>query len=451
VPRIKDLIRQPDEYRRCLVDRNKGDLVPHFDRGLDLYEQWKRLVSSIGNLRQELNQLSAEYAKTRDQGLVETSREVKDRIRAAEQREAEVSADLSRVEIALPNWIASDVPPGEGEAAVRVIAYAGVPRVHTDGVEAFRRLYPGADFEVAAAPPFHHYDLVGDLVDQEIAGKVAQSRFYYEFDELVILDFAITLYALEFFRARGYGQKLMITPYLLRRSVEERITYLEAFQDTIYEIEKDEFILLPSSEHSVVAYYMNRIFDREQLPLRVMAWSPCFRREAGAHGRDTRGIFRVRQFHKLELHSILPAGEDDAEVERMRVDIQDLLLTLGLPNRSVVVPRVDMDKRATRQVDVETWLPGQGAYRETHSIATLGTWVAEKVKMRYRPGAGRTEFTRNVYGTGAAAQRLICAIAENHYDHATSSIRIPGPLAKYMMGVTQVPVKRAVSPGSAER
>jgi seryl-tRNA synthetase len=243
---------------------------------------------------------------------------------------------------------------------------------------------------------------------------------------------------MEFFRSKGYGSRMMVTPYLMRRSVEEKITFFEAFQDTIFEVESEKMILIPSSEHSIVAFYQNRLFEEGELPIRVIAWSPSFRKEAGAHGKDTRGIFRVKQFHKVEIHSIVEQGQDMEELDRMTSDVQDFLDTLQLPNRSVILPTGDMDKRALKQVDVETWMPAQGAYRETHSLATLGTWVSEKLQLRYRTDKNKKNLTCNIYATAAAIQRLICAIIENHYDPTSQSVHIPQVLMKYMMDVTEI-------------
>ena len=140
----------------------------------------------------------------------------------------------------------------------------------------------------------------------------------------------------------------------------------------------------------------------------------------------------------MELHSILKKDEDIPEIYRITDDVQEFLLSLGLPNRAVIVPSGDMDKRALIQIDVETWFPAQNKYRETHSIATLGTWVSEKLRLRYRLPKGKKELTRNVYATGVAVERLICAIVENHYDPDTATIKIPKPLQKYTMGIKEI-------------
>ena len=463
MPTIRELRERADAYREVLAKKGAAGMVAPFERGLAAYGEWTGLRQQIDQLRSEQKQLSKQigaYIGKQKAGTLaaddvdprETATAMKGQIAALEESERTVEAELRGIEMRLPGWLADDVPEGDDEAAARPLEYRGTPAVAPSFADEFAAAHAGAEsrpYDVAATggEPFAHYGLVGSLVDQERAGEVAQSRFYYELDDLVLLDFAISMWAMEFFRSRGF-EKMMVTPYMLRKSVEERICYIEAFEDTIFEVpdrdaqESGDLVLLPSSEHSIVAYYLDTIFTPDELPKRVTAWSPCFRREAGAR-KDTRGLFRVKQFHKVEVHSIVPAEQAAAELEKLRVDVQDFLDSLELPNRSVVIAAGDMDKRATKQIDVETWMPAQGRYAETHSIATLGEWVSEKAKIRVKVGEGkgsRNELVHNLYATAVAVQRMMCAIAENHYDAATRSIRVPSVLHKYMMGVEEIAV-----------
>ena len=423
-----------------LMQRKTENIIPYFEKGVEKYKEWKNSNSYLQTLREKLNKLSKEYSRTKNPALIDESKKLKLEIQRVTEYTKKLEEEIARIELLLPNWLMKEVPIGYGEEYEKPIKYVGKPKVWEKVVNQFEQMYPGVEYETIFNEPYHHYNLVGKLIDQERAGNIAASRFYYLFDELVLLDLAISMYAIEFFRNKGYADRLMITPYLMRRDIEEKITYFEAFEDTIFEIEKDNLLLIPSSEHSILAYYENTIFNSEELPIRIMAWTPCFRREAGAHGKDTKGIFRVRQFHKVELHTILKKDEDIPEIYKNAEDVQEFLLSLGLPNRAVIVPSGDMDKRALIQIDVETWFPAQGKYRETHSIATLGTWVSEKLKLRYRLPDGRKELTRNVYATGAAVERLICAIIENHYDPDNKTIKIPEPLQKYSMGIKEIPI-----------
>lgn len=438
MPKIKALIEQIEDYKKVLQLKRANFVLPYLKEGIKKYQEWRKIHLRLQALQEKLNQLSQEYYKTKDKSVIKKTEVIKKQIKVLKKNVKELEKRIGEIEIMLPNWIDGSVPAGYGDEDEKALSYVGVPKVWEKYESEFKKNYPQVDYQPIAYKPFHHYDLVGRFIDQKRAGEVAISRFYYEFDEIVLLDFAITMYAIEFFRKKHYGDKLMIPPYLMRKSVEENITYFEAFKDTIFEVEKNNLVLIPTSEHPIVAYYKDRIFSQDNLPKRIMAWSPSFRREAGTHNKDTRGIFRVRQFHKLELHSILKKGEDIQEMKRVTKDVQDFLLSLGLPNRSVIVPSGDMDKRALKQIDIETWFPGQGKFRETHSIATVGTWISEKLKLRYKLPGGKKEFTRNLYSTGAVSQRLICAIAENGYSPEHREIVIPDPLKKYMMGVTKI-------------
>jgi seryl-tRNA synthetase len=441
MPRIKDLVKNVEEYKKCLQNRKLENLIPKFEEGLNKYKEWKRLNLQLQKLRERINKLSVEYQKTEKKELLEESKEIKNQTKILEEKVKILEEEIEKIELLLPNYMLDNVPVGVGEEHEKPIKYAGSPKVWKKYQKNFEQLYPGVEYQAIDYEPFHHYNLVGKLIDQEKAGKIATSRFYYLFDELVLLDLAIAMYAIDFFKNKGYADKLMITPYLMRKSVEEKITYFEVFEEAIFNMEKDDLLLIPSSEHTILAYYKDTIFNSEELPKRITAFSACFRREAGAHGKDTKGIFRVRQFHKVELHSIVKKDEDLPEMYKMVEDAQEFLLSLGLPNRAVIVPSGDMDKRALLQIDIETWFPAEGRYRETHTMATMGTWVSEKIKLRYRTKAEK-ELARNVYGTGAAAERLICAIAENHYDPNTKAIKIPEPLRKYIGEITEIKIEK---------
>ncbi|MEM4598379.1 MAG: aminoacyl--tRNA ligase-related protein [Candidatus Diapherotrites archaeon] len=437
MPFIKNLIGNKEQYIQVLnIRKTPENIIESFKQGTRLYAEWNDNGKKIQDLRTERNKLSKEYGKKKEEAILRKAEKIKKEIENLEKRQKECEEKLRAIELMLPNWLAEDVPREENGSS-KPIEYFGVPKVLNSNVSEFEKRYPDVQY-IQTDEVLHHYDLVGKLIEQDIAGEIAGSRFYCEFDELVILDFALTMYALEFFRKKGYANRLLITPYLMKKSVEEKITYFTSFADTIFELEKDGLVLIPSSEHTIVAFYSDKIFEEKELPLRVMAWSPCFRKEAGAHGKDTKGIFRAKQFHKLEIHSIMPQDDDLDEVERIRKDVQEFMFSLGLPNRSVIVHAADTDMRALKQVDVETWMPGQNQYRETHSIATMGTWVSEKVKMRYTTKSHERLPTNNVYATAVANQRTICAIVENHYSPKEKAIQIPKPLQKYTFGVDKI-------------
>jgi seryl-tRNA synthetase len=436
MPKLKDLINREQDYIENLKNKNAESLVAEFKEGLQIYNNWKKTVTELNDMQAQMNTLSKEYGKNReDTQLFEKLNGIKEGIKNIKKTERDLAEKISELEIKLPNYTHQDVPIGnEGDEIV--ISYTGIPKVSLDFKDTFEK-DNNTEYKLVNYKPYHHYDLVGKYIDQEIAGKLAMSRFYYEFDDIVMLDFALTMYTIEFFRNKKYINKLMIPPYVLKSEVEEKITYFQAFQDTIFKIEKDNLLLIPSSEHSIAAYYTDTNFKPEDLPYRILAWSPCFRKEAGAHGKDTRGIFRVKQFQKLELHSIVKNGEGLEEINKLSDDIQEFMLNLNLPTRRIIVASGDMDKRALKQIDIETWMPGQGKYRETHSIATLGNWLSEKLRIRCKSKKTK-ELAENVYATAIAIQRTMCAIVENNYDPDTNSVKVPEVLHKYIMGIEEI-------------
>ena len=439
MPKMKNVAENEEKFRGVLKARGiDAKIGPKLDEGLKIYTEWKQTNPKLGAMRAEMNKLAEQFNKTKDKQLLEKTKEIKTKIAELELTVRKQEETIEKIEIVLPNWLDPTVPIGvEGEG--KNLKYVGRPKVTADAEKEFAKNYPGVGFDRIDYKPFHHYDLVWNLVDQEKAGEVAQARFYYELGDLVLLDFALSMYAIEFFRKKGYAGTLMIPPYMLRKEIEAKTTYFEAFEDTLFEVEKEGLVLIPSSEHPILAYYKERMFDVAELPLRITAWSPAFRQEAGSHGKDTKGIFRVKQFHKAEIHSIVKKGEDLAELDRIVDDAQEFMTTLGIPTRTVLLPSADMDKRATKQIDIEAWMPGQGVYRETHSLATIDTWASEKLGMRYREGETK-ELTRHVYATAVAVQRAICAVAENCYDPKKKAVIVPEPLKKYMMGVEEIRV-----------
>ncbi len=444
MPTIKELIDLQDEFKVCLKNRNIEHLIPEFEKGILLQDEYKNNRLKYDEIRREVKQLSENYQKSSSTDIKQKSKELGKKEAKLQEEAREIAEKLEKIEIMMPNWYSDDTPIGKGDEYEKTISYSKdskKPLVWNKYEKDFKSLYPECDYSLTDKEPFHHYKLVGSYIDQEKGGNVAESRFYFELDELVILDMALNLYAIEFFRNKGFADRLMIPPFMMRQSIEKKTTYFEAFEDTIFSLNDDKLLLLPSSEHSIINFYNNELFNFDDIPIRITAWSPCFRREAGAHGKDTRGIFRVKQFVKVELHSIVEQGKDVEEVELYTKAIEEFMASLNLPTRTVIVPTGEMDKRAVKQIDVQAWLPGQGRFRETHSIASIGTWVSEKIGIRYRTENKRKLKVMNVYATGVAIQRMLCVIAENHYDHNSNSIIIPEALKKYSMGLERINLK----------
>jgi seryl-tRNA synthetase len=274
------------------------------------------------------------------------------------------------------------------------------------------------------------------LIDLERAAKVAGARFYYLRGDLVKLNYALLKFALDFIGEKGYT--LIQPPYFLRRDAIGGAVALSDFEDVIYKIQDEDLYLLPTSEHALLAQHMDEILDGKTLPLRYSGISPCFRKEAGAHGRDTKGIFRIHQFEKVEQFVFSKPDESWAEHEKMIQNAEELFQLLNLPYRVVNVCTGDLGTVAAKKYDLEVWLPGQGNYRELVSCSNCTTYQAVRSKIRFRDKPDEpTKWVHTLNSTLVASERALIAIMEN-YQTQDDSILIPQVLQPYMGDATSI-------------
>jgi seryl-tRNA synthetase len=326
----------------------------------------------------------------------------------------------------LPNLVHESVPIGKDENDnVEVKKWGTIPSFH------FK--------------PLDHIDLglKHDLIDVEKAGQVAGARFYYLRDELVRLNIALLHYGLDFIAGKGF--QLFQPPYLLHRNVVAGAVALSDFEDVIYKVEGEDLYLLATAEHALLAFHMDEIVDGAKLPLHYAAVSPCFRKEAGAHGRDTKGIFRVHQFEKVEQF-IYSRPEDSWNLhEELLRNLEEFWQTLKLPYRIVNVCTGDLGTVAAKKYDLEAWLPGQGKYREMASCSNCTSYQAVRSRIRYREKPSEpTKYLHTLNSTLVATERAIVAILEN-YQKPDGTIQIPEVLRKYMGGQETIPGRRVVT------
>ncbi|MEO2154264.1 MAG: serine--tRNA ligase, partial [Nanoarchaeota archaeon] len=277
------------------------------------------------------------------------------------------------------------------------------------------------------------------------AAELAQSRFYFEFDDIALLDLALMNFAIDTFirelKRRNLNYKVVIPPYLVRKEIEEGATTLDAFEEAIYKVENEDLYLIPTAEHVLAGLFKNELLDEKDLPLVLIGISPAFRKEAGSHGKDTKGIFRVHQFHKIELFAITKQGEDEKIMKELISIAEELFKKLNIPYRRIKICSGDMDKKAYYQEDLEAWFPGQQKFRELGSYAYLKDWQARRLNIKYLEN-GERKLVNTVYATGIAIQRFICALIENHYDEKEKVIKIPEQLRKYLPLRIEIPVKK---------
>ncbi len=417
----------PELYRKEIEKRGSDELLRAFDKFLEIDKEWRNLKKNADLLRSERNKISLEINERKKKGLdikdlVEKAKDIPNKLKELEEREKILEKERYNLLLLLPSPLDSDVPIG-GEEKKEILEYVNKPRVYKEWVNEFKERN-NTDFIVMEHKPLSHYDLVEmfNLVDMDSASRIAGSRFYIEKDKLVMLDLAIIMHALRFFNSKGFNE-VILPPYMIKQEVEEKITHYDTFKEAIFHVKEDDLLLITTSEHSIAAMYMDKNLKEKK---RILAWSPAFRREAGSHGKDTKGIFRVKQFHKVELHSITTIDDERNELNFLIETVKDYMKELGLPFRVVKLPSMDMDKRASIQIDIETWFPAQNDYRETHSIASVKDWISRKINIKMNK-----DYAINLYATGVAVQRMICAILENNYDPEKKVIHIPKVLQEF--------------------
>jgi len=424
-----------------LKKRYLEELIPKVEEIEQMDEEWRALLKELNSLRAERNKVSKEIGRMYREGntkdaeqLKKKAAELDNKITELERKEAVLKKLIDENLRYLPNFIHPEVVVGPDDSHNKPIKFWGTPKVWTKYIDSFRKETNGfnVEYERMCSPPPHHYDLVKmlDVADVERAGKTSGSRFYYEKKGLVFLDLALARWALEELMSKGFEP--VIPPYMTRRRVEEAATYFTDFEDVIYKVEGEDLYLIPTAEHPLLGYHMDEIFEVGELPKRYAGWSPCFRKEAGAHGKDTKGIFRVHQFHKVEQFSYVYPEESWGEFEFLRNNAEELLQKLELPYRVVEIASGDLGMAAARKHDIEVWFPGQGRYREVTSCSNCLSWQARRANIRYRKKDGKTDYVHTLNSTAIASQRVMLAILENHYCAEENVVKIPKTLHPYL-------------------
>src|SRR5215218_3254697 len=274
-----------------------------------------------------------------------------------------------------------------------------------------------------------HLELAGEMIDMERGARLSGSRFTYLRGELVMLEFALVRWTLE--KLRGHGFEPVVPPVLVREQALYGTGFLPDTEQQIYRLPDDDLYLVGTSEVALASLHAGEILDGADLPLRYAGFSTCFRREAGAAGKDTRGIFRVHQFDKVEMFVFCEPGRSPDEHERLLAIEEEILQDLGIPYRVVNIAVDDLGSSAAKKYDCEAWLPGQGRYRELTSTSNTTDYQARRLEIRYRPEAGRRpEVAHTLNGTAVAVGRTIIALLENG-QREDGSVELPDVLVPY--------------------
>ena len=397
---LKLIRSDPERVKAALARRGAAAQV---DELLALDARRRELLPRIEGAKAERKTISKQIgeAKQRGEDAAEQMVAVAELKQAIESGKAEleqVDADLQRVATALPNLPDPDAPEGMTEEDAVVLREEGEP--------------PNFDFE-----PRDHLEIGSelDLIDMEAGARVSGSRFAYIKGDLVLLELALVRFALDLVREEGHEP--VVPPVLVREEALVGTGFLPGDRDQIYEVPKDELFLVGTSEVPLAALHADEILAAEQLPIRYAGFSPCFRREAGAGGRDTRGIFRVHQFDKVEMFSFVEPSKSAEEHERLLAIEERILAELEIPYRVVNVAAGDLGAPAAKKYDCEAWIPSQGRYRELTSCSNTTDYQARRLACRYRPNEDESpEPVHTLNGTAVAVGRTMIALIENRQE-----------------------------------
>ncbi|MFD7745342.1 serine--tRNA ligase [Streptomyces sp. NPDC059698] len=413
---LRLLREDPDRVRAS--QRARGEDVDLVDALLSADELRRSSGVRFDELRAEQKSLGKLIPKATPEEraeLLKKAEQLKAEVRAADAAQDEADAEAKRLLLQLGNIVHEDVPVG-GEEDFVVLETHGTIR----------------DFGAEGFEPKDHLELGEALgaIDMERGAKVSGSRFYYLTGVGALLELALVNAAIA--QATEAGFVPMLTPALVRPRAMEGTGFLGQAAENVYHLEKDDYYLVGTSEVPLAAYHMDEIIDAEKLPLRYAGFSPCFRREAGTYGKDTRGIFRVHQFDKVEMFSYVDPADAETEHRRLLEWEKQWLTGLELPFQVIDVATGDLGASASRKFDCEAWIPTQGKYRELTSASNCDGFQARRLSVRMREGK-KVQPLATLNGTLCAVPRTIVAILENH-QLADGSVRVPEMLRPYLGG-----------------
>ena len=370
------------------------------------------LSHSIASKKKEKANSSLEISEMKDIG---------NRISSLEKEKSMVESQFNLLMRSLPNIIDQSVPIGNNENDNVILQHHGTIK--------------NLDFK-----PKDHVEIATslDLVDIERAAKISGARFYFLKKELVSMNYALILFALDFLSDKGYI--LTQPPYMIRRSAIEGSVILEDFEQVIYNINGEDLYMIGTSEHALASMHMNEILNGKQLPIKYAAISPCFRKEAGAHGKDMKGIFRVHQFEKVEQFIYSRPEDSWKEHERMLTITEEFYNKIGIPYRTVLLCSADLGKISAKTYDIEAWMPGQNAYREIVSCSNCTDFQARRLGIRFKDKTNEeTRLVHTLNSTLVATERTMVSIIEN-YQTSNGEVEIPDTLQKYMGDIKKIKI-----------
>ena len=405
---------EPEKIKEMLKDR-----AVEFDleKMLELNKVRKDMMQQTDELKQKRNQMSMKIATEKKAGndaseLLQEMSQISSKLDDMENQRKTIEEDYHKLSFSIPNMIHDSVPKGPDESFNKQVrTWGDIPKF---------------DFEIK-----DHIDLgLGlDIVDLERASKTAGARFYYLKGGLVKLGQALTAFALDFVSKRDYN--LIQPPYMINRQSMEGAVIADDFEEVIYKVQDEDLFLIGTSEHAIASMHYDEILEGANIPLRYASVSPCFRKEAGAHGKDQKGIFRVHQFEKIEQFIFCRPEESWDEHEKMIKNTEEFYQELEIPYRLMLLSSGDMGKVSAKTYDIEAWMAGQNAYREIVSCSNCLDYQSRRLKIRFREKSNEdTKYIHTLNSTLIAIERTMVAILENNQTK-DGHVEIPKVLQKY--------------------
>lgn len=394
----------------------KKNLRPEIvDEILKLAEKVKKLKQENDMLRQKRNLLSKEINQAKKEGknvknILEKAKNLPEKIAESDKKLQELLGRITYLLKRLPNIVHESVPVGKNEADNKIVKKFGEK--------------PNLKFK-----PKSHVDLLveRDLIDLERAAKLSGSRFYFLKGKLALLEFAIMKYAIDFMTKKGY--KFITMPHMISHKAYDGVVDIETFENALFKIEGEDLFMISTSEHPLTAQFSNEVLDEKTLPIKLVGYSPCYRKEAGAHGKDTKGIFRVKQFTKVEQIIICKPEESWELHEELRKNIEEFFESLKLHFRTVILCTGEFGMVPAKTYDVEVWMPVQKAFREVGSCSNCTSYQAVRSNIMYKKGKEK-DYVHTLNSTCVASPRVLVAIVEN-FQNEKGEILIPKVLHKY--------------------
>jgi seryl-tRNA synthetase len=395
------------------------------DKVFSLDEKRRRLIQESERLKRERNALTEEIANLKRQGLIPAEkigylRDIGKAIERVEEELKKTESEWNDMLLSIPNIPHDTVPEGKGDEDNTVYKVWGER--------------PVFDFE-----PLPHWEIGErlDILDFKRAAKITGSRFtLYKSSgallERALINFMLDLHTME------HGYLEVLPPFIVNRNAMTGTGQLPKFEEDLFRLEGLDYFLIPTAEVPVTNIHSDEILKREDLPIKYVAYTPCFRKEAGAHGKDTKGLTRQHQFNKVELVKFANPENSYEELEGLLLDAEDVLKRLNIHYRVSILCTGDLGFSASKTYDIEVWLPGQNIYREISSCSNFESFQARRAKIRFRNEKGKIEFCHTLNGSGLAVGRTVMAVLEN-YQREDGSIIIPEVLRPYMHGLHKIP------------